>query len=200
MRCCTPPAKASLASKGMGPGEVRGPGRSPHHDEVAPVRLRDWPPRRIGKMWLIGVAGQLAALFIVPLLLGWELSAPWNDPLDTAPPAALDTAALADLDTSAHPLTITRTPTAAGDTLVRIARDSSYLALRTSGGTVEMSPDVEKGAAALGDAFVSMFDALATLFTVLAVILLVPPLVLGSITLAWALQRRRPASVYDRGD
>jgi hypothetical protein len=159
------------------------------------MRLGDRPPRRIGKMWLIGVGSQLAALFIVPLLLGWELSAPWNDPLDTAPPAALDTTALADPDASAPPLTVTRTPTAAGDTLVRIARDSSYLAFRTSGGPVEMSPDVEKGAAGIINAFVSMFDALATLLTGLAIILFLPPLILGAITLAWALQRRRRASV-----
>lgn len=158
------------------------------------MRLRDWPPRRIGKMWLIGIALQVAAVLIVPPLLGWEYAAPHDvdEPLGGAwlPDSATLDSIPADTST-VPPLALTLTALSGGDTVVRIGRDSSFLAFRTSGGTVEASPDVEKAAGAITTAFVGLFDELARLLTVLLIIVAAPTLAMLAVTVTWAVQRRR---------
>lgn len=160
------------------------------------MRLRDWPPRRIGKMWLIGFAVQLLALLVVPRLMGFELAwpgEPWP-PMDTlaaTPPAgpAAQSAAIPDS------VALTPVPRPAGDTLLRAGSDSMFLLLRQRGGDtvqfVDASPGMKEGAGQLGTILAGLMADLVRALVVMMVLLFAIPLVFLAVTLTWAVQRRR---------
>lgn len=156
-------------------------------------RFRDWPPRRIGLMWLIGAVLQGLALFAVPPLLGWEMGPPadapepgWLDSMKAVPDNAPDSARVPRV-------TVTRTEVAPGDTLVRVERDTSWLQFRTNGGDVEMSPDVEQAAERIGGMMTSMIVAMGVAVLQLLLLIFTIPAVLVAVTLAWLAVRRAPS-------
>jgi hypothetical protein len=157
------------------------------------MRFSDWPPRRIGAMWMIGVAVQLLALWIVPPLLGWRHVAPVGIEWKGATPLPAPSGAETQPGTG---MTITRTPLANGDTLVRISRDSSWFELRTMGDTawaIRASPDVERNMAGAGQAFAYGIGKIVEGLTMLLALIFVIPTLLSVVTLAWWIQRRRRA-------
>jgi hypothetical protein len=122
------------------------------------MRLRDWPPRRIGRLWLAGIAAE--ALFIAALWLTGDPPSPRYDRhpfgLDTV--AAADSTSVAEMKKALEQqgFTITREPLPSGDTLVRIGRDSSFVAAKVRGDTFQIvaaSRDVERAATAFTDAW-----------------------------------------------
>lgn len=162
------------------------------------MRLRDWPPRRIGLMWVIGIALQLLAILIVPPLLGFEV----GDPREPWPPAeSLAAGAPRDATTRQRPssdtVAVTREIGPAGDTVIRFSRDSSFIVVRQEGDTIELlgaSQDVKDltdGAGNLGTVLGGIMADIVRAFMVLMVLLLVIPIVLLGVTLTWAVQRRR---------
>jgi len=155
------------------------------------MRLRDWPPRRIGWMWAIGLAVQLVAMIVVPQLLGWRYSRPGSDFEEMRTPGFDTAAAPAPRGSAPKPVVMTRTPIGPGDTLVRIGRDSSFLEFRTSGGVVDGSPDVERGIAAVGNALGSVLVTVAEMMIIILFLVFTIPVILAVITLTWAIQRRR---------
>jgi hypothetical protein len=168
------------------------------------MRLRDWPPRRIGLMWVIGICLQLLAILVVPPLLGFEV----GDPREPWPPAE-SPAAGASLDTatqetpSSDPVAVAREIGPAGDTVIRISRDSSFVVVRQEGDTIELlgaSQDVKDnldGAGQLGTVLTGIMADIVRAFVVLMVLLFAIPLVLLGVTLTWAIQRRRaPARAH----
>lgn len=165
------------------------------------MRFRDWPPRRIAVMWLVGGLLQALALLIVPPLLGWERveSVAWevarSDPARPDAPAAPREPITASADSTPPPvLVVTRTEVAPGDTLVRIARDSSWLQFRTRGGPVEMSQDVQQAAKPLGEALASMLVEAGRAAVQVMLLVFTIPAILAATTLAWLILRRLPPS------
>jgi hypothetical protein len=162
------------------------------------MRLRDWPPRRIGLMWAIGTSLQLLAILVVPPLLGFEVA----DPREPWPPAE-SAAAGASLDAvtretpSSDTVAVTREVGPAGDTVIRISRDSSFVVVRQEGDTIELLgasqdvKDLKDGAGHLGTVFAGIIEDIVRAFMVLMVLLFTIPLVLLGVTLTWAVQRRR---------
>lgn len=160
------------------------------------MRLRDWPARRIGRLWLAGVAVEALLMAVIASTGEDPGSMPRSLRREGDSATAVDTASsetarqwFADAG-----FTISREALPSGDTLVRISRDSSFVAARVSGDTisvVEASPDVEQAIGSITTAFVSAMDGLARLLLILAAILLPIPILLVSITLTWAVQRRR---------
>lgn len=159
------------------------------------MRLRDWPPRRIGRLWLAGFA--VEALLIAALWLTGDPPAPrpGRDPfgLDTIEAADVTSRAEADKALADRGFTITREPLPSGDTLVRIARDSTFITGRVAGdsaGIVAASPNVERAAGAILDAYAASAGLAIALVLFLAAVLLPVPILLISTTLVWAVQRR----------
>lgn len=167
------------------------------------MRLRDWPPRRMGAMWVIGIALQLLLLYVVPPLLGGEWATAEEVEQQRELRRALRRAlrrprppvAPLEADAPTEPeVGITRTPLANGDTLLRISRDSSFLELRLSGDTMRVadaSPNVDRAVTSLGRGFTNAFVEIARMVITLLTLLTAIPLILGTITLAWWIQRRR---------
>jgi hypothetical protein len=160
------------------------------------MRLRDWPARRIGLLWLAGCAAE-ALLFAVPMSFG-EPPPPKPDSLaiDTGTAAAADSVPTVNLQQflEGAGFTVTREPLPSGDTLVRIGRDSSFRVAEVRGDTtaiVDASPDVEQAFGVITTAFAASVHGLARLLLIAAAVLLPVPLLLASITLVWAVQRRR---------
>ena len=156
------------------------------------MRLRDWPPRRIGVLWLAGCA--VEALLIAALAFTGEPAAPYPRRLADSVFAA-DTGSAIDAEEMLRNvgISVTREPQASGDTLVRITRDSSFAAARVGQDTITVvaaSPDVERAIHSIGTAFVAAADGLARLLLLLAAILLPIPILLIAVTLTWAVQRR----------
>jgi hypothetical protein len=159
------------------------------------MRLRDWPARRIRRMWLAGLVAE--ALLIAVLRFTGEPPTPRPDlrhlGLDTVP--APDSASRAEVEKrlANRGFTITRQPLPSGDTLVRIGRDSSFVAARVGGDSntiVAASPDVERAAGAIVSAWVLAVEGIVKLLLFLAAVLLPIPILLVSVTLVWAVQRR----------
>jgi hypothetical protein len=164
------------------------------------MRFRDWPPRRIGVMWLIGLAVQLLAILIVPPLLGFEVAAPhepWPDAdrITAEAPQHVPERVPERDPRSSDSLTITREAGPAGDTVTRISLDSSFVVMRRNGDTLEVldaSQDVKESARQFGTVFAGIMANLARALIVMMVLLFAIPLVLLVVTLTWVvLQRRR---------
>lgn len=168
------------------------------------MRLGDWPPRRIGLMWVIGICLQLLAILVVPPLLGFEVA----DPREPWPPAEsldADTSGRAAewKPASSDSIAVTREVGPAGDTVIRISRDTSFVVVRQEGDTIELvgasqdMQDLKEGAGHLGTVFGGIVEDIVRAFMVLMVLLLAIPLVLLGVTLTWAVQRRRaPARAH----
>lgn len=158
------------------------------------MRLFNWPPRRIGRLWLIGIGVQVLALLVVPPLLGFRLGLPGDRWPEAETPAVMDTVRRDASDTlPSVPFSVTRVPLASGDTLVRVERDSSFLVVRTDGSApqfVDASADVQQAAGNIGTVFAGILAEIVRDLIVLAVLLLAIPLLLVAITLTWALGRR----------
>jgi hypothetical protein len=159
------------------------------------IRLRDWPPRRIGRLWLAGFA--VEALLVAALWLVGDppTPLPGRDPfgLDSIDAADVMPRAEADKAWADRGFTITRQPLPSGDTLVRIARDSTFITARVAGdsaGIVAASPNVERAAGVMLDAWGTAVKTAIQLLLLLAAVLLPVPILLISITLVWAVQRR----------
>ncbi|HEU4882159.1 MAG TPA: hypothetical protein VFT45_07940 [Longimicrobium sp.] len=159
------------------------------------MRLRDWPPRRIGRLWLAGIA--VEALLIAALWLTSDPPPPRYDRhafgLDTIPEA--DSASRAEMKKALEDrgFTITRESSPSGDTLVRIGRDSSFVVARVGGDStviVDASPDLQRAAGVMVDAWATAAGAAVALVIFLAAVLLPIPILLISITLVWAVQRQ----------
>lgn len=76
---------------------------------------------------------------------------------------------------------------------MHIARDSSFVAADVQGDTItilDASPDVQQAAATFKAAFVAGARGIKRLLLFLAAILLPIPVLLVSVTLTWAVQRR----------
>lgn len=148
-------------------------------------------------MWLMGCA--LEVLLFAALLSTGESPPPRPDPrllsdMDTVSPA--DTATTVDVEKALAQMGFitTREPTPSGDTLVRISRDSSFVVANVSGDTttiVAASPDVERAFGTMADILVAMGEGFERLLLIAAAVLLPVPLLLVSVTLTWAVQRRR---------
>lgn len=166
--------------------------------DVGMMRLRDWPPRRIGLLWLAGCAAE-TLLFAVLMSFG-EPPPPKPDwpSADTEMAAAADSVPTVNVQQflEGAGFTVTREPLPSGDTLVRIGRDSSFVVARVRDGSSEVigaSPDAEQAFASIASAFVAGAHGLARLLLIAAAVLLPVPLVLTGLTLTWAVQRRRRA-------
>jgi hypothetical protein len=159
------------------------------------MRLRDWPPRRIGRLWLAGLA--MEALLVAVIAFTGDDPRPMPGPhLGHYDSATADTASgeVVRQSFADAGFTVAREPLASGDTLVRISRDSSFVAARVRGDTIPVvaaSPDVEQAIGNITTAFVAAMDGLARILLILAAILLPIPVLLISVTLVWAVQRRR---------
>jgi hypothetical protein len=158
------------------------------------MRLRDWPPRRIGRLWLGGIA--VEALLIAALRLTSDPPPPRYDrhsfDLDTV--AGVDsTPAEVEKAMADRGFTITREALPSGDTLVRIGRDSSFVAARVGGDSIEIvaaSREVERAAGFILSAWGATVESAVKLLLFVAAVLLPVPILLVSITLVWAVQRR----------
>lgn len=156
------------------------------------MRLRDWPSGRIGRMWLIGCL--VEALLIVALAATGDPMPP--SPRETAAASFAEVPEMSPAELAAalrdNGVSITREAQPSGDTLVRIRKDSSYIVARRESGTttiVDASPDVRRGLENVGDALSATFDGLGRLLRFLAAVLLPIPVLLVSVTLAWAVLR-----------
>ncbi|HEX6040079.1 hypothetical protein [Longimicrobium sp.] len=166
------------------------------------MRFREWPPRRIALMWLIGAALQVLVLAVLPSLMGWEWadpndlawdtdSSPWLLSADSIQQASASAAPVADSATSPR-LAMTRTEVAPGDTLVRMEMDSSWAQYRTTERVVQLSPDLEKAAVPIGETLADMLVALSWAITLALLMVFTIPGVLVITTLAWLVMRRMP--------
>lgn len=156
--------------------------------------LRDWPARRIGRLWLAGCAVEL--LLFAGIMMAGEPPPPElrekRDALAAADsvgwldtPAALEQAGFG----------MDREPLPSGDTLVRISRDSSFVVASVRGGRIEVveaSPDVEQAIGTITTAWAAAMDGLVRLLLLMAAVLLPVPILLTVTTLTWAVQRRLP--------
>lgn len=160
---------------------------------VTMPRLRDWPPRRIGLLWIWGCG--LEGLLLAALWVTGDRPPPRPDALADSLFAS-DTAAVeVDPETLLRDagFILTREPLPSGGTRMHIARDSSFVDAQVRGDTItilDASPDVRQAGATLTAAFVAGARGLARLLLFLAAILLPIPILLVSVTLTWAVQRR----------
>lgn len=159
------------------------------------MRFRDWPPRRIGLLWLAGAVMQaIIVVFGLPML-GWEPADKAEFAMGTSltDSAELPAIHVAPNTTPVRPLRVTRTEIASGDTLVRLARDSSWVQFRTRGGTVQMSPDVERAAGQITKSLTSILLEIGWALLQLLLLTFTVPVLLVATTLAWLILRRPPA-------
>jgi phage shock protein PspC (stress-responsive transcriptional regulator) len=160
------------------------------------MRLRDWPARRIGRMWLGGCA--LEALLVAALISTGD-PPPKSDPprAREAPAAApVEPSSPEEVDSALRQLgiSVTRERLPSGHTRTRFRRDSSYMVAEVRGDTsaiVEASPDVEQAFGNMANAWGAAMEGLVRLLLIVAAVLLPVPVLLVAITLAWAMLRRR---------
>lgn len=160
------------------------------------TRLRDWPARRIRRLWLAGCV--LEVLLFAALMSTGEPPPPRPDwRLSEADSAMMaDTTPSVDVETALAQLgfTVTREPLPSGGTQMRISRDSSCVVANVTGDTttvVAASPDVERAFGTITEMLVAMGAGIAKLVLIAAAVLLPVPILLISITLVWSIQRRR---------
>jgi hypothetical protein len=160
------------------------------------MRLRDWPARRIGRMWLGGCA--LEALLVAALLVTGDPPPKFDPPRLTETPAAapVESSTPEEVDAGLRQLgiSVTRERLPSGHTRMRFGRDSSYVVAEVRGDTstiVEASPDVEQAFGTMANAWGAAMEGLVRLLLIVAAVLLPVPVLLVSITLAWAVLRRR---------
>lgn len=164
------------------------------------MRLGDWPARRIGLLWLAGLATEALLIAVI--------ASTGEDPPPMRGSARSARNSVTVFDTSSNEevrqaltdagFAVTREPLPSGHTLMRISRDSSFVAARVRGDTisvVDASPDVERAIGNITTAFVAGMDGLARFLMILAAILLPIPILLISITLVWVVQRHRRTAV-----
>lgn len=159
------------------------------------MRLRDWPPRRIGRMWLGGCV--LEALLMAALLSTGEpppRSYPRLDEAQAAAPVEPSTPEEVDSALGQMGISVTREQLPSGQTRVQIRRDSTFVVAEVRGDTstiVQASPDVEQAFGVMANAWGAAMEGMMRLLLVVAAVLLPVPILLVSITLAWAVLRRR---------
>jgi hypothetical protein len=147
-------------------------------------------------MWLGGCA--------LEVLLMAALISTGDPPPKSYPPRLREAQAAAPAHTSTPEevdsalrqigISVTREPLPSGDTLVRIRRGSSFVAASVKGDTttiVDVSPDVEQAFGTMANAWGAAIDGLVRLLLIVAAVLLPVPVLLVSITLTWAVLRRR---------
>jgi hypothetical protein len=93
-------------------------------------------------------------------------------------------------------ISVTRERLPSGHTRVQLRRDSSFVLADVRGDTstiVQASPDVEQAFGTMANAWGAGVKGLVRLLLIVAAVLLPIPVLLVSITLAWAVLRRQQA-------
>lgn len=160
------------------------------------MRLRDWPARRIGRMWLGGCA--LEVLLMAALISTGEppTEPPPRSPRQARATAPAETSTPEEVDAALRQIgiSVTREPLPSGHTRMRFLRDSSFVVADVRGDTstiVQASPDVEQAFGTMANAWGAAMDGFARLLLIVAAVLLPVPALLVCITLAWAVLRRQ---------
>ncbi len=82
---------------------------------------------------------------------------------------------------------------APGDTLVRVEMDTSWVQYRTTGGPLQMSPDVEQAAGQIGQTLEPMLLALGRAVVSVLLLAFTIPTIVIAITLTWLFLRLLPS-------
>jgi len=157
------------------------------------VRIGHWPPRRIGRWWLRGLALE-AALVILPLAIGLLVPA---KPLSPGQQQLQEF--MARTDSQQRGMLPAPPPMSDSQRAVFKAyiRDSLGLGVVTRGDTINVVALTPKGdslSRGISAVFSGISQAMTMLVIFLALVYLPIPAALTLMTVVWLWQRRRPAT------